>query len=317
METMDEILNAAKAAEAKPASEEQKVDEQKPAEVEISDDALDAALRKKYGYGLDGIIKKEDQKIVLSEEQKQELEKAEQEADLKFGLDNKIVTKEEYDSFVEVTKGNKVDVARKKFIDHNKDLEDAGKVFDRIARLHEDDEFPDGETTIPNLEKKSALSWLEKIAEDDINSRYAKIKDLPNLRKAHLAEETLKAENTKLITTAIAEIPKRLEVDIEGEKYGVELTDADIQEATTLVTKGALTQKDLKPEEVKANAQLFFLSKNVKRLLSEGITVAVAKAKETYERGMKGIPMGNDTDTGAVEITDGQALVEQIRKNGT
>jgi len=280
---------------------------------ELSEEELDALVEKRLGGKPSDFIKKSEQVKVLSEEEKKELQEKEDSEALKFGLENNYVSKKEYDLFLELKATNKIDIARKKFIAQNTELgEDAAGTFDRILKLHEDDEIEDGEKMIPNKEKKAAIAWAEKMADEEIDSTLGKkIKGLPEKFKAFKAEQELRQANTGIITKAISELPKRLEIDVEGEKIGIDLTEEDFKEAENLAIEGVVTKKGLTSEEIKSTANVYLFTKRAKDLFSEINKIAYNKGVENTRRGNSGIPLEKET-TGGV----GSGKREALKKAG-
>jgi len=278
---------------------------------ELTEEEIEAIIEKRLGGKPSDFIRKTEQVKVLTPEEKKELEEKEQSEALKFGLEQNFVSKKEYDSYLELTATNRIDIARKKFIESNTDLgEDAGKLFDKIIKLEEDDEIEDGEKLVPNKEKAAAMAWATKMADEEINTKYGnKIKGLPEKYKNHLAEQEVKKVNTEVITKAITEIPKRLEVEVEGEKYGVDLTDDDFKEAHNLVVEGALLKKGLTAEEVKGTADAYLFAKRAKDLVAEVRKIAYAKGVDDTERGAKGIVSKSDSK---IESSDAREFLKKF-----
>lgn len=301
-ETLTEEQKAAKQAEIDAAKK-----------TELSEEEIEALVEKRLGGKPSDFIKKSEQVKVLSEEEKKELQEKEESEALKFGLENNHVSKKEYDLFLELKATNKIDIARKKFIAQNTELgEDAAGTFDRILKLHEDDEIEVGEKIIPNKEKKAAIAWAEKMADEEIDSTLGKkIKGLPEKFKAFKAEQELRQANTGIITKAIAELPKRLEIDVEGEIFGVDLTEEDFKEAENLAIEGVVTKKGLTPEEIKSTTNVYLVTKRVKDLLSEVKKTSYSKGVEDTRRGNSGIPLEKETSGGGVS-----AKREALKKAG-
>lgn len=256
---------------------------------EPTDDQIEAAIVKKFGVSSSELIKKQDQIKVLTDEEKAEAEESKRKEVVKFGLDSKIFTTQEYESFIADNQSDKISVLRKKYIEDHKDDKNAGATFDEIYRLDEEDEFEDGEETKPNNKKLQAKALAEKLGTELIDTKYSKIKDASSRYESHLAEQSVIKANTEMVTKAIAEIPKKFEIETEKGKYEFNFPEADFIEAENMVKKDGLKNKDLKPEEVKANTLLFLQTKNLKSIIEEVERVAIAKTVDEMERGKSGI----------------------------
>lgn len=292
--------------ELSPEEEAAKLLAEKNVASELSDEDFAALVEKRLGAKPQDLIKKTEQVKVLTEEEKKELQEKEDSEVLKFGIEQKLISKKEYDSYLELKSSNKIDIARKKFIAKNEKLgEEAGKVFDQLHRLEEDDEIEEGEKLVPNTAKISARQWAESIAEEEIEEVIGKkIKGLPEKYKSHVEEQALKKVNADVIAKAITEIPKRLETEIDGVSYGVDLTDDDFAEVNDLVVKEVLGKKGLTAEEVKGVADTYLFAKNAKRLMEEAVKIAYEKGGDDVRRGAKGITEDKGKGTTSSEMRE-------------
>ncbi len=304
----DKVLTEAEIEDAKKLAEAEEAKK-----IDFTDEQFEAEFEKRLGAKSSEFIKKSDQVKVLTEDEKKEVETKKETDLLKFGLDNNIISKKEYDDYLTLTATNKIEVARKKFIANSSDTsEEAGKTFDTLFKVTEDDEIEDNEVMVPNKKKKDALAFAEKLAQEEIDSTVGKkVKDLPAKYAKHLESEAVKTTNTAIITKAITDIPKRLEVDVDGTKYGINLTDEDFTEAHNLAVEGVLTKNGLTAKEVQETANIYILAKNVNKLLKEGISVAVKAAVDKVERGKSGVTP-NQVDPPAVA----DAKMEFLKKRG-
>lgn len=279
-------------------------DELTPAEIEaarlLEEEKFNTELVKRFGTT--DLMKKSDQiKVLTPEEQKAENEKRENEI-LKFGLENNYTSAKEQEEYIGATKGDKVDLARKKFIAKNPELKDAGKVFDRLAKVEEDDEITDPkdqEKLIPNEDKKAALAWVNQIADEDIDTRFSRIKSLPKKFEQYQEQEKLKAANIELIKKAHAAIPRRFEDEVEGIKFGIDFSDDDIKAAYSLV-EPEIIRKGLTEDEVKNTMATFLFAKNAKKYAAEGIRLAYEKGRDDEKRGAKGLLEKDKTGSGGI-----------------
>lgn len=272
-------------------TEEQKqalLDKEK--EPDLTDEQLEKILQKKFGAGSKDLIKKSEQTVVLSEAEKLELEEKKNSAALEWGLTTGATTKKEYDSYLEATKSDKVEYARKKYVAAHPELgEEAAKTFDRIFRTQEDDEVETDEVMVPNEDKKAALLLAQAIADEEINSRYQKVRDLPKRYEEHLEKIALKTVNEQLIIKSIAEIPRQMPVEVEGVEYKIKFEDDDFTAAQEMVVKDALEKKGLTADEVKGAVALFLKTKNLDRIISEIVVSAVSVAVDKADRGKDGV----------------------------
>ena len=191
--------------------------------------------------------------------------------------------------------------------------EETAKDFESI--LDEEDEIEDGAEVKPNKKKLAVKKLFEKISDDDISSRYGKFAGLGTDYTNHLKIEALKKENIQVIEKSIAEIPKRLEIEIDGDKFGFDLSDEDFKEATEIIKQGATIKKALTPEEVKGTAETFFQAKHVKRMLKEVKDVAFAKGVDSEKRGKHGIAVVSENRGDGKAKTEGEILLEKLKNN--
>lgn len=259
---------------------------------DLTDEQFEAVLQKRMGVGSADLIKKSEQVTVLTDDEKAELEEKKNSAILEFALANKHTTKKDYDEYIAASKADKVEVARTKFIRLNPDMDpkEAAEAFNTLFKVEEEDEIDGaGETLVPNKAKKTARLLAEKIAEEEINTRYAPIIGLSAKYDQHLAIEKVKKANDTLISKTIKDLPRTMELEVEGEKYSIAIEENDFEEAMAMVKKDALSQADLKPEQVKANAALFLKSKNLDRIIREIRDTAVDNALDKAGRGKNGL----------------------------
>lgn len=266
------------------------LDKKAAAEIEPTEEQIEAAIKKKFGVSSADLIKKEDQVKVLSDAEKAELEEKKNSEVLKVALENNWFTKKEYDSYLEAKGTDEISLVKKKFIDDNPDLgKDAENIFNSIFKVDEDDDIEDGEDTKPNRDKKAAKALAKKIADSMISTDYDKIINVSKKYESYQKDATINKQNAELITKSIAEIPKRMEMKVGENTFGIELTDDDIKEAYKLVVDGTKGAKDLKADEIKGTATAYLLTKNIKKFVEEAVTVAVKNAEDEYKRGAKGI----------------------------
>jgi len=320
---MEEVLKKAEeAANENPGelSDEEKqklLDEEekkKNALPELNEEQKEALLIQMFGVGSKGLVKKEEKPHVPTEEEKVKLEQDKQSAILKFGLESGLVSAKDHEEYITATKANKVEIAKKVLEGLGDDVKAS---IDKIFRLDEPDEITEEgeENPKPNVVKAAGMRLLEKIANDDLDFRFDGIKKLPNAYEEFQQREALKVSNTKLIKDAIAGVSKRVEMEVAGVKYGIDLPDEEINAAEQLILKDAVLNKDLKPEEVVGTATNMLMVRNFKKLLEEGITVAVKRREDEIARGGKGVI--RDEKEGGVQVSEGQQLVDTIKKQQT
>jgi len=277
---------------------------------ELTEEEELAIVEKRLGGKPSDFIKKSEQVKVLTDEEKKELEEKEHNEDLKLAIEKGWITRKAYDSFLELKNSDKIGLAKKKFIETNPDLgDDAEAVWNNILRMDEDDEIESGEVMKPNKEKLAAKAWAMKIADEEIYDKYGRlINELPEKRKAYLAEEALKKVNTELIGKVATEIPRSLEFETEGAgKFSIALTEDDIKEAQQ-IAETAVSQKDLTADEVKGVIVNRLMVRNFKNLLEEGIKVAVSAYADANDRGAKGI---TDKNTKSITNSDARSFLDK------
>lgn len=271
----------------------------------IEDEAFEEKVKKKFNVGsISELVKKADVPPVLTPEQIAAEEEKRNSEVLKFSLESNWFSKSDYDAYQEALKKDPIEVVRQKFIDDNPDLGDkAANIFNSTFKVDEDDDIEDGENAPkPNLEKQAAKKLAKKLADDELKSKYDKVINASKRYEEHQAEVALTKINTDLVTKAISSIPKRLEHKV-GEKdapIGVELTDEDFAFATKTVLDGIKGRKDVTAEEVKENTVLILKMRNLDKIISEHVKVALANAEEAYERGVKGLSKVVDAGTGGI-----------------
>lgn len=257
---------------------------------EKADADFEERIKQKFGVSSSELIKKEEQVKVLTDVEKAEIEEKKNTDVLKLAFEENWFTKKEYDSYLEAKGTDEISLVKKKFIDENPELgKDAENIFNAIFKIDEDDDIEDGENTKPNLDKKAAKALAKKIADTEINSKYDKIINASKKYEQRQAEMAIVKQNSELIEKTVLTIPKRLEVKVGENSYGIDLTEDDFKEATKIVLDAVKSKKGLTPEEVKQNAFLFMRAKNFDRLFEEAITGAVEKAVSEVQAGRKGL----------------------------
>ena len=267
------------------------LDKKAAAEIEPTEEQIEAAIKKKFGVSSAELIKKEDQIKVLTDAEKIEQEEKKNSEVLKVALENNWFTKKEYDSYLEAKGTDEISLVKKKFIDENPDLgDDAENIFNSIFKIDEDDNIEDGpDQTRPNLDKKAAKALAKKIADGMISTNYDKIINVSKKYESYQKDAVLNKQNEELITKSIAEIPKRLEMQVGKNVFGIDISDDDIKEAHKMVTDGTKGAKELKPDEIKGTVTAYLMTRNIQRFVEEAVTVAVANKEAEIERGKKGI----------------------------
>ncbi len=243
------------------------------APIEITDEVFEQQLLKRFG-----VTSADIKKPIETEEQRKLAEAKEKEEDINFALKEGIVSAEDYKEYIQALSEDKVELARKKFIRENSDLGDkATDIFNRLMRQDEDDEIEDGENFIPNPEKAAANKLLAQMVEEENEKKFGKFKTLGEARK-----------NTQLITEVVNATPKRVEMEIAGVSFGVNVSDEDIQAAKKIALTGMMN-KGLTKEGVEATIQATLQTMKRTAIIEEGIKVLVAAELEANKRGVKGI----------------------------
>lgn len=251
---------------------------------------FEAEFEKRMGAKPSEFIKKSDQIQVLTPEEKLEIEEKERQEAFKYGLDNKVFTTKEHEEYITASQEKATDLLRKKYIKDHPDDKDAGKNFDLIWRLNEDDELIDGEITTPNLAKQKAAALLEKQRQDYIDTNFSKIKGVTTQYGNFKEEQKVVKENTELVAKAIAEVPKKIVIDNGYGSADFTFSDTDFAAANKMVAEsGILTKKGIKPEEVKEVVNRFLMGSRVEDIIKEATRVAVENAVNELERGKSGI----------------------------
>ena len=255
--------------------------------IEITDERFEEELQKRLGVKSSDVVKKVE---VITEDQQKVIEAKEKEDDIKFGLEKGLITTKEYEEYIQTLSEDKVELARKKFIKENPELNKAKatEIFNSIIRNDEDDEIEDGEDMVPNSEKLAANKMVTDIVEKENENKFGKFKTLAEKRKEFLSNEKVEKENTELIMQVVKETPKRFEMEVGGIKFGVNVTDEDIEEANQMVLTGA-AKKGLTKEGVAANIQAYIQTKKSQAIIEEGVKVLVAAELDANKRGVKGI----------------------------
>lgn len=278
-------------------TEEEKLAAEKAAaekgEVIITDEIFQEEFKKRLGAAPEEFIKKTD---ILSPEQQAEVEKKKKADALSWAISSNYITPEELEAYNKAQGSDNIDLARKKFIALLPDDKEAGKLFDKMIKLDEADELEDGETKVTNTEKQRRIAFAKKLAEEELqNGTGKKIASIGKRYEQYLESQALVSGNEILIKKAVAEIPKRLEIEIDvddkgtKEKFGIDLSPEDIAAAEKLVLEGNSNKKGVKPEDVKLAAGSFLMAKNVMRLVAETRRIAYANGVADQKRGAANI----------------------------
>ena len=268
--------------------------------VELTDELIEEAIKKKFGVSSDELVKKADQVVVLSDAEKAELAEKKKEKVHTTALEKGWYKKDEYDEFLKSQSVGKIELAKKKFIEDNSDLDEkeAEKRFNTIFRIEEDDEIEEDEIIVTNEKKKTALSFTEKMADQYLKTKYAPIINAES--KFDSYEQSTKVENTNKETVAktIAALPTDIQIELSPASEGVEartfnykITDEDKKEVAALFLEDQhlIKRKEIKPEALSANALMYIKAKNFEKIMAEAVEVEIEKVRSSYERGEKGI----------------------------
>lgn len=258
--------------------------------IQLTEEQENAIILKRYGVAPDQLIKKEEQTVVLTEEAKKEIEDKRKATVLSTSLEQGWFNTEQYNEYQKISAQDKIGIAKQQFIEDHPELgEEAGNVFSEIFSVNEDDEIAEfgTEETKPNLKKKAATKLAETLANEYVNKKYGKIVN------AESEYDSLQArkKNSTLVDTAIAEMPDEYEIVVGDQKYNYKVSQEDKEEVRSTFRNDPafLSKKDVKSEDVKANALLHIQVKNFQNIIEEVVTSALTEAKAKYERGEKGI----------------------------
>jgi len=283
-------------------------------EIELTDDLIEKAIEKRFGVKSDQLVKKGTEVKVLTAEEEQAQKKEKQEAAFKTAIDKGWYTKETYDNYLLDSQKSEVERARLKFIADNPDIEDAGEVFDETFKVNEEDEFEDGENKIPNKAKIAAGKLVKKIADDDLESKYKDVIGTLYRYEQIQQEEAVRTKNAAIVTSVLAEMPPKVETEIEGVKYSIAVLPEDLKAATEFANaESVLTDKELTPEDLKTTVATYLLTKNMNRLLGEVRRVAYEEGRSSTERGAKGLKE-NHNDENGTPLSDAEVLVKQMKE---
>jgi len=277
--------------------------------VDLTEEQLDEIVKKKYGKSISELTKAPEK--VLTEDEKRELERQENEEAIRYGIEKGIINVSEHEEYIKTLAGDKYEVAKSKFISYFPDLPDAGKYFDDLMLQDEDDELENGENGVTeNYHKKIAKQFAAKIAEEELDKKFSKIKNLPKELKAAKEKEALEKKNETVIDQVLSTINNRLETEYLGVKFGIDIDPVDIKEAREMVKK-ELGSKELVPKEVLENINLFLVTKNLDKLMQEGIGKAVEKAIDLHKRGEKGL-LESIAESGSGNISGKRAAMIRL-----
>lgn len=247
-------------------------------------------IKKRFGVSSDQLIKKEDQIKVLSPEEKAEAEESKKAEVIKFALDNKVFSATEHEEYVTALQADKVDLLRKKYIKDHPDDKKAGKTFDQIYRIDEEDELEDGETNVPNEAKQKAAALLTKQAEEYIDSRFGKIRGAEKSYESYQELQKVVKHNTEMFTKVISEIPEKFEVETTLDKYSIPVTKEDRDDAQQMLNEsGILRKKGNNAAEIKETVNIFLRGKNMDNIIAEVERVAIKKTEDAMRRGESGV----------------------------
>jgi len=274
----------------------------------IPDDVFEEELKKRFGAGSSELVVKT---AVLSEEDKKKLETEKRERAFTTALDQKWFKREDYDEFQQLTAKGKIEVAKKRFIEENPDLGDkAESSFNELFLVEEPDEVEEDEIMQPNKRKKLATSVAEKLADEYMAKRFAPILKAEERYEDHERMVETGKKNLAKIEKTIMAIPDEIEIDtgVQGfDKIKFKVTPEDKKNAADLFMndRELVRSENIDEEQVRENGILKIQTDNLGKIISEAVITAVTKARESYERGEKGvIPLrkdNNDSVTGNKE----------------
>lgn len=275
---------------------------------QIPDEVFEAELKKRFGAGSSELIVKT---AVLSDEDKKKLDAEKKEKAFTTGLEQKWFKKEDYDDFQQLTAKGKVEIAKKMFIEENPDLgEDAESTFNELFLVNEDDEIEENETMQPNKRKKVAISLAEKMADQYVAKRFDPILKVEERYDKHEKFIQTGKVNLATIEKTIMGIPDEIEIDlgVDGfDKIKFKVTEEDKKSAATLFMndRELVRSEKINEAEVRENGILKIKADNLERIVSEAVISAVTKARQSYERGEKGIiPVRKENNDGSLGIKE-------------
>lgn len=264
--------------------------------IELTDEQFEAELEKRLGAKSSELIKKTD---VLSDDDKKIVAEKKKQQAFTTALNENRYTQSEYDEFQQAQATDKIEIAKRKFLEDNADLTEDD--FYELYPVNEDDEIDDGnEGLIPNKKKKAAIADLTKRANDHLKDKYKKIIESESWFDKYSETKAVEKKNSEVIAKSIAAIPTEFEFEVDLEDVEIEgwdkkvkfpISKEDIEEvaANYAKDKNALRDKELNGQDITDFGLAYIQAKNIKKMISETVKVAVTKAKEAYERGEKGI----------------------------
>lgn len=264
--------------------------------VELTPEQEEAFLKKKFGVGAEGLIKKDDIPLPPpSEEEKVKLAEAKRQKAITTGLEEKWFDTKKYDEFQQLTAKGKIEIAKKKFIEENKDLADAEATFNEIFLVNEDDEVEVNEEMKPNAKKKVALSVIDKLADDYMEKNYGAILNVESRYDEVEQARAAGKVNLGIVAKKIEAIPDELEIPIEGTdltfKHKVTPEDRQHVQDIFMTDKTLLGHKDINSVPITEDAVTAIKVKNLNSVISEAVNVALTADRELYKRGEKGLTL--------------------------
>lgn len=253
---------------------------------DMSEEDIIKVLNKRTGKtfsSLTDLTKEPESKILTAEEQEQENEKRQADA-LKFGLDNKLFAKKDYDQFQVFKTIPKVDVVMEAFVkeemaaDKELSKEDAEERFKELYHQFDDE---------TSFKYKKGLQQIEQQYEQIKNARFKNIVNVEDVYKG--VEKNManaKVYHQKL-TETFNSIDKNLSFEIDGEKINAPLfTDEQVEKvkknyltpemmASVLAEDGSIDMESLATEIRKD-----FIYDNLDTIVTEAAkTLADVKVK--------------------------------------
>jgi hypothetical protein len=264
-------------------------------------------IAKKFlGDDPENFVKKSEAPVVLSEEEKKKIEEKKQNEIVATGLKEGWFNKDSYDEFQRAKSSDPLESAKAKFIEDNPDLENHESVFKELLAVDEDDEVYEfgSDELVPNKKKLAAKKLTQKMADEYMKSKYGGILDA----EKKYENLQLATKNSATVIDAISKIPSTIEIEVpfstgEGnepvlEKYNISIDKEDLDAVIESFSKDAslLGKKEIDSKEVIQNALMFIQARSFNKIVSEIVSVAVSNARQSYERGEKGIvPTRQDT----------------------
>lgn len=323
---MQDILSAAKQnlenkklEEAAELDKKKKEAEEKNEFPDLTPEQEEAIFRKRFGVGSDQLIKKEEQIVVLSEEEKEKIRKEKEANVLAEGLKNGWFTKEQYDTYQQIVSEDDFSKARKKFIKDNPELENADELFDDIfavneeSEIEETDEF-EGAVKKENVKKKATSALAQKMAEQFLKENYGEIIGASERFEQQENKKAQFEKNKQEVNSAISSIPKEIDIELEGEVYkiAVDNDDIDFVKTTFLADNILMGSKNISQSDVLGSAILAIKSKNFEKIIKTITDINVAKAVDKAERGSKGLPDRSKDGVVTEEVSEGRKIVDNI-----